>query len=121
MAKPFSRGEKSGERRLYGRYRRQAAKRKIPFSLTFQVFEMFLKKDCFYCGAKPNQVMKKNNVVLFYNGIDRLRNKTGYTKDNCVTCCGNCNQIKSDLSIDKFIHQITQIALNFLGLKHGKK
>lgn len=29
--------------------------------------------------------------------LDRKDNTVGYTKENCVVCCGECNRIKSDL------------------------
>jgi hypothetical protein len=28
-------------------------------------------------------------------GLDRIDSKKGYTKDNCVPCCGFCNNLKA--------------------------
>lgn len=39
---------------------------------------------------------------FLYNGIDRVDSKKGYVAGNVVTCCRNCNQAKSDKSIDEF-------------------
>ena len=45
-------------------------------------------------------------------GIDRKDNNKGYTNDNCVPCCGFCNKMKMDHSIDEFYSQIIRIYNN---------
>ena len=52
-----------------------------------------LIQDCFYCGGKPETIHKCNTTslnIFKYNGIDRLDNKIGYVKTNCVTYCKTC-------------------------------
>jgi len=44
---------------------------------------------CSYCA--------KNIEIEKGCSLDRLDNSLGYTEDNVVPCCGNCNTIKSDI------------------------
>lgn len=30
-------------------------------------------------------------------GLDRINNSKGYTIDNIVPCCGNCNKLKNNI------------------------
>ena len=46
------------------------------------------------------------------NGIDRIDNNKGYTKENCVPCCDICNRIKMDLPYNVFIEHITKCYKN---------
>ena len=95
-------------RQLHWRYRFGCKKREMDFELSLQVFETFLKKDCFYCGKGPSQVYNYRNSKneklheYTYNGIDRLNNSLGYSLSNCVTCCWECNQKKSDQNLAEF-------------------
>ena len=43
---------------------------------------------CFYC--------EKFSENRSYCGIDRVDNDIGYILSNCVSCCSNCNDIKSN-------------------------
>ena len=47
--------------------------------------QKLLDKECYYC-----HYYKKEEV----NGIDRVDNTKGYTKENSVSCCEMCNRIK---------------------------
>lgn len=63
-----------------------------PFELSFADFLEFTQSPtCHYCG--------KNLVWNPWLGqprsnLDRKDNAGGYTKENCVPCCRNCNTIK---------------------------
>jgi hypothetical protein len=37
-----------------------------------------------------------------YNGVDRVNNSLGYTKDNCKPCCKMCNKMKGTMSLEEF-------------------
>lgn len=48
-------------------------------------------------------------MALYINGIDRKDSSKGYTIDNCVPCCTECNTMKSDLPLDVFYNRIDKI------------
>jgi hypothetical protein len=58
-----------------------------------------------------------NNVVwecicggyYLYNGIDRVDNTLGYSKENCVSCCKICNYMKQVLTLEEFYSHIRRI------------
>ena len=90
---------------LFAIYKFQANKRKFPFELTKDEFRILTKKKCFYCGAEPAQIHKNRFCKgdYIYNGVDRKVNTLGYTIENSVPCCGTCNVMKMEMSVDEFI------------------
>jgi hypothetical protein len=101
---------------LYGKYRISWAKRRgLNFELSKDEFRKLTQGNCFYCGAKPKRDFSKANGKRFYNGsylyngIDRINNKKGYTMDNCVTCCYECNKMKGTFGIEFFLNRIGEI------------
>jgi hypothetical protein len=44
-----------------------------------------------------------------HNGIDRRDNAKGYTIDNCLPCCENCNYIKRDIPYEDFMAWLDRI------------
>lgn len=66
-------------------YIKGSLKRDYEFTLTFEEFSDLVDKECFYCDYKKDEEV---------NGIDRVDNSKGYTKENSVPCCEICNRIK---------------------------
>jgi len=97
-------------------YKRKAKARGYEWGLTEEQFKEITQKDCYYCGAKPNNVSKhkKSNGNYLYNGIDRVNNTKGYIIDNVVPCCHTCNQAKSDLTLEKFKDWIKRVSERIL-------
>lgn len=94
---------------LFKDYRKNAIKRNLEFSLSDNDFKFLIFSNCIYCGEKPNQVRahsKFSNKNVYYNGIDRMNNTIGYTKDNCVPCCKMCNYAKRNISFKDYINWI---------------
>lgn len=91
-------------RTLFAHYKKSARKRGYIFELTEKQFAEITKKDCHYCGAKPNQVTKRYGAFgdYIYNGIDRKDNEKGYTIDNVVPCCKMCNMAKNNHKLQEF-------------------
>lgn len=83
-----------------------AKKRNFATTLTFEEYENLIKLPCYLCGEP---------VVSAHggHGIDRLDNFVGYTASNCRSCCGICNVMKGDLSIDDFTTRIKKILQNY--------
>ena len=105
---------------LYNNYKKQT--RGHIFELTLEDFKMITKKNCYYCGAKPNNMTDRTKTTrngkiythscngnYIYNGIDRLDNFKGYTKKNSVPCCKICNSMKGKLSKKDFFKHIEKI------------
>jgi hypothetical protein len=86
----------------YKQYLTRAAKKDYEFSLTKQQFFLITEENCYYCD--------KENTITHKNGIDRKDNKIGYTIDNCVSCCRECNYMKAALNDDDFIQICKKIS-----------
>ena len=106
----------SSMRNIIDCYKRKAKARGYEWGLTEEQFKEITQKDCYYCGAKPNNVSKhkKSNGNYLYNGIDRVNNTKGYIIDNVVPCCHTCNQAKSDLTLEKFKDWIKRVSERIL-------
>lgn len=96
---------------LYYCYIISAKRRNYEFNLTKEEFKNIITKPCIYCGNMLTQEKrtKGNNGVFKYTGIDRYDNNKGYILDNCVSCCGICNRLKSNLSIEEFEKHLEKI------------
>lgn len=85
---------------LYRNYKKEAKDRNLEFSLTGEDFYELSQSNCYYCNKIPSQIIKSNSEDYIYNGIDRVDNSKGYIKENCVPCCGNCNRLKRNITIE---------------------
>jgi hypothetical protein len=98
-------------------YKRHAKKRNVAFGLSEKQFVEITQKDCFYCGAKPNNISDRAYLLesYIYNGIDRVDNTNGYTIDNVVPCCKKCNYAKNDMTLQEFKNWVKRIYNKFIG------
>lgn len=106
---------KAAENRLVYMYKRGAKRRNLSWEILKEDFLCLTKKNCYYCGESPSMVMGKHshlNGNIIYNGVDRLNNKIGYTKENCVPCCNLCNITKRSTDYTEFIQLIRKIYKN---------
>lgn len=96
-------------------YRHMARMRGLPFELSREKFLELTKRNCFYCGASPSQVIEvpSKNGSYTYNGIDRLDSSKGYTVENCVPCCGTHNLMKLDMSVEEFVAACRSVVDHF--------
>jgi len=80
---------------------------------TFDEFlEIIKAKECHYCGEtliyeEYSRVWGKTNSRA--HQLDRKDNDLGYTKDNVVTCCWECNRLKSDRFTYEEFNQLSPI------------
>lgn len=90
---------------LFNSYRHSAADRSLEFKLTREQFEKLILSDCQYCECEPSNLHHPKGCVegVLANGVDRVDSKLGYTPENCVPCCKQCNFAKGSMSYDEFI------------------
>jgi len=80
-----------------------ARRRGYRFTLTFEDCSGLFLDDCHYCGKPSVEEVK-------IHGLDRVDNEKGYSMDNVVTCCEQCNVAKSTQTYEDFIQQANDIA-----------
>lgn len=103
----------------------RAKKKELDFNLDIDDVKRLSHDNCVYCGNPPilvktvvdNRNKEKIQAQLAINGIDRVDNNKGYTKDNSVSCCNGCNIAKGTLTVDEFKVNIIRI-FNHLNLKN---
>tara|TARA_R100001163_G_C5066244_1_gene204555 strand:+ start:434 stop:3151 length:2718 start_codon:yes stop_codon:yes gene_type:complete len=81
----------------------QAYERGFEWTLTIDEFKEIIKNPCHYCGTKP---------FGREGGIDRYENNLHYTKENSVSACTTCNDMKKDLSSDVFLDKCKKASLS---------
>lgn len=84
-------------------YKLNAKNRNLSWELTSQEFYTLVTQPCKYCGQISN--IEKEE----FNGIDRIDSSKGYTIDNCVPCCTQCNTMKLDYTLEDFTNHIKRI------------
>lgn len=105
----------SGEaarRNLAYQYKKGALKRNLEYSLTEEQFTKLITGKCHYCGDKLTNVVKgqgKTSGDFYYTGIDRVDSSKGYIKENCVSCCWTCNNMKHTTKEKDFLKHIEKI------------
>jgi hypothetical protein len=113
------RAKVSAHRLRFQTYKDGAVKRKLPFALTLDEFNILSTQDCHYCGQEPVKWTQYTNIRnganrrkghntrnegdICINGIDRKDSKEGYSILNCVTACTTCNLAKQSLDYEDFI------------------
>lgn len=86
----------------YDSYKARAIKKELDFCLTEEQFENFQKAQCYYCNKKTS--------TTHSSGIDRKNNGIGYTQDNCVSSCSECNYMKGALDKEEFVEVCSRVS-----------
>jgi hypothetical protein len=85
-------------KKRYNVYKNSAKARDIPFLLTFEDFETFAGKVCFWCGDSFDKIR-----------LDRVDSSLGYTLGNVVPCCWPCNDDKSNRTVTEWLARLKKI------------
>lgn len=93
-------------RRRFYRYKIRANKKsqknnEFIFDLSNEEFTIITSKCCYLCGKESDD--------FHTNGIDRINNNVGYEKNNVLPCCGDCNFLKRDFSLNHLLIKYCQI------------
>lgn len=98
-------------------YKRNAKLRNYEWNLDNNYFKDMIFNNCYYCGSPPSNNFrwkyKYEEVSFPVNGVDRIDNTIGYTKENCVTCCRTCNSAKGELSLTEFKEWVIKLFYQF--------
>lgn len=96
---------------IFCSYRSAARQHNRIFELTKEYIRELVVKNCHYCGTEPKNRKKQMwaRKIVLYNGIDRKDNNIGYIQSNCVPCCWDCNNMKSDRDYLEFLNKIKTI------------
>lgn len=78
-------------------YNDRIASKGKEFTLSFEQFCDLLNSKCTYCGVNEDMT------------IDRVNSDIGYTPENCVPCCNQCNTMKFTYVDSKFLAKVKQI------------
>lgn len=93
--------------------KRGASERGILMLLPDDDIRKLVMQECFYCGDRSsNRSTSTRGDYIECNGIDRVDNARGYTKDNCVPCCSRCNTIKMHYPINELLERLERILSN---------
>jgi len=90
---------------LYKTFLTSQKHRQMEVNLTFEEFARLCNTmECHYCGAPTirdqHRWKKQSNAYM----LDRKDNSLPYTLSNCVSCCWECNDLKSNkFSHDQFL------------------
>jgi hypothetical protein len=100
---------------LYESYKRRAAAHKRKFGISKRDFWYLTSQPCFVCAATPAQGRSKRyKNPYIYNGLDRRDSKGDYVLGNVVSCCGEHNRIKSDLTHEEHFKHCLAVVLSEL-------
>ena len=100
---------------FFSDYRSRAKQRGLFFDLSESEFRDLTSSSCYYCGINPKRSQsrwnrKKRAIDYYcYNGLDRVDNNVGYTPENVLSCCTECNMMKRTMSIEEFFDQVRKI------------
>lgn len=103
---------KAAKNKIYSKYKKRAKDGKFKFNISKGVFFELTESKCYYCDSPPKNVAKNNwgqKGKYIYNGLDRVDSFRGYTIDNVVPCCFDCNRAKNNLSSGNFFQLVGKI------------
>jgi 5-methylcytosine-specific restriction endonuclease McrA len=103
--------EEAAKRYYIRTYQYQANKRGRDWNLTDEQFFSIVSQDCHYCGEGPSEVSHRAAIGFNFlaNGIDRVDNSLGYTPENVVPCCPNCNWTKRKMTVSDFLSHCRKV------------
>ncbi len=90
---------------LLATYKAAAKRRGHVWGLSVGGFFTITQQNCHYCGAAPSerQDSRRYNGGFVCNGVDRKNNVEGYTPENTLPACKDCNRMKGTMSYENFV------------------
>ena len=78
--------------------------KKINIKLSQSEFDNLQQMDCYMCGKKTTNI--------HINGIDRIDSENGYIFENILSCCGDCNYMKNEYTLENIIRKMSKTLFN---------
>ena len=78
----------------------QAKVRGLEFTIPFVEYIQLMNKPCIWCGI---------SLPTTGGSLDRINSELGYTLENVVPCCPQCNLAKLDYSVSEFREWIARV------------
>lgn len=72
----------------FANLKKETKRRNLNLDLTIEQYQQIVLNSCFYDSS--------HLLPIYGTGLDRIDNNLGYTLDNVVPCCYNCNRIRND-------------------------
>lgn len=103
--------DSSAKKAAYRSLCSNAKSRGYSVNISFEQFLDLAEQDCYYCGDKPRERpgVKSWHASAKLNGIDRKNNMLGYTAENSVPCCQQCNWAKKDLTMEEWAEWVGRL------------
>ena len=100
---------------LYTSFLNSQKHRNIDVTLTFENFVALCETpNCHYCDALTSRDKHRKKIQSNAYMIDRKDNNLGYTVENSLSCCWDCNNLKSNkFSYEEFLKLRTFIKTEF--------
>lgn len=109
--------QKRYARTIKGRYnnlKSSAKRRGLEMKITFKKYTQIIEENkCFYCDTI--------SVGLTGHSLNRIDSSKGYTHENVKICCGICNQIMSNYSIEELSCRVFKIIARMKKLQEESK
>jgi len=109
---------------LYFSVKKRHNKKSKEKCIGIDLFINLSNSPCNYCGTTGSNTKKDvrrdsrggeavtaivSDTTIKFNGIDRIDSSKGYTEENCVSCCKECNTAKMSLTENEFRSLIIKI------------
>lgn len=88
--------------RSFSIYKEKAKREGHDFALSLDEFEGFWNRKCHYCSSEIKKIR-----------IQMLDFSKGYSLQNVVSCCMDCQKLRGDFDNDKFLNLCKKINENF--------
>jgi hypothetical protein len=93
------RGNSTVRKRFYT-LKSSAKLRGLQVDMPFETYQMLVSGSCHWCDGE---------LPTTGGSLDRLDNSVGYTPDNCVPCCTQCNTAKGCLTPEAFVAWVARV------------
>lgn len=98
---------------VYNAFIQRCKRRGMELEFSQEELLEIITKVCFYCSLSSSNYCKRKHSEFRFNGLDRINNSKGYSKENTVPCCKYCNALRMDiLTVDETLKIIQDLRIS---------